>query len=384
MNRKLCVVTGSRADYGLLRRVIGGIQSDPDLTLQLVVTGAHLSKDYGSTYEEIKQDGFEIIAEIHTVGDSDSPAAIAESMGHGLTGFGSVFEKLKPDLLVVLGDRFEILAATAAALVARIPVAHIHGGEVTEGAYDDAIRHSITKMSNLHFVATEKCRKRVIQLGEDPNSVFLVGGLGVDAINNVELFTREELQVELGMKFLEKSLLITFHPETLGGKDPAAQFNELLYALELLEGTTLIFTMPNADTGGKEIAKLIEQFVNTHVNAHYFKSLGQRKYFSIVAQVDGVIGNSSSGILEVPSFKKGTINIGDRQKGREQALSIIDCEPDRESLRIGIEKLFSQDFRKLLVGISSPYGDGGAGNRVVAVLRSLFVEQGTKKAFYDL
>ena len=384
MNRKLCVVTGSRADYGLLRRVIGGIQSDPDLTLQLVVTGAHLSKDYGSTYEEIKQDGFEIIAEIHTVGDSDSPAAIAESMGHGLTGFGSVFEKLKPDLLVVLGDRFEILAATAAALVARIPVAHIHGGEVTEGAYDDAIRHSITKMSNLHFVATEKCRKRVIQLGEDPNSVFLVGGLGVDAINNVELFTREELQVELGMKFLEKSLLITFHPETLGGKDPAAQFNELLYALELLEGTTLIFTMPNADTGGKEIAKLIEQFVNTRVNAHYFKSLGQRKYFSIVAQVDGVIGNSSSGILEVPSFKKGTINIGDRQKGREQALSIIDCEPDRESLRIGIEKLFSQDFRKLLVGISSPYGDGGAGNRVVAVLRSLFVEQGTKKAFYDL
>ena len=384
MNRKLCVVTGSRADYGLLRRVIGGIQSDPDLTLQLVVTGAHLSKDYGSTYEEIKQDGFEIIAEIHTVGDSDSPAAIAESMGHGLTGFGSVFEKLKPDLLVVLGDRFEILAATAAALVARIPVAHIHGGEVTEGAYDDAIRHSITKMSNLHFVATEKCRKRVIQLGEDPNSVFLVGGLGVDAIDNVELFTREELQVELGMKFLEKSLLITFHPETLGGKDPAAQFNELLYALELLEGTTLIFTMPNADTGGKEIAKLIEQFVNTRVNAHYFKSLGQRKYFSIVAQVDGVIGNSSSGILEVPSFKKGTINIGDRQKGREQALSIIDCEPDRESLRIGIEKLFSQDFRKLLVGISSPYGDGGAGNRVVAVLRSLFVEQGTKKAFYDL
>ena len=278
MNRKFCVVTGSRADYGLLRRVIGGIQSDPDLTLQLIVTGTHLSKEHGSTYEEIKQDGFEINGEIHTVGDSDSPAAIAESMGRGLTGFGSIFEKLKPDLLVVLGDRFEILAATAAALVARIPVAHIHGGELTEGAYDDAIRHSITKMSNLHFVATEKCRKRVIQLGEDPNSVFLVGGLGVDAIKNVEIFSREELQVELGIKFLEKSLLITFHPETLGGKDPAAQFKELLYALELLEDTTLVFTMPNADTGGKEIAKLIEQFVNTHVNAHYFKSLGQRKY----------------------------------------------------------------------------------------------------------
>ena len=384
MNRKICVITGSRADYGLLRRVIEGIKCDPDLTLQLIVTGTHLSKDHGSTYEEIQQDGFEINGEIHTVGDSDSPAAIAESMGRGLTGFGSIFEKLKPDLLVVLGDRFEILAATAAALVARIPVAHIHGGEVTEGAYDDAIRHSITKMSNLHIVATEKCRRRVIQLGEDPNSVFLVGGLGVDAINTVELLTREELQVELGIKFLDKSLLITFHPETLGGKDTAAQFKELLYALELLEDTTLVFTMPNADTGGKEIAKLIEQFADTHENAYYFKSLGQRKYFSTVAQVDGVIGNSSSGILEVPSFKKGTINIGDRQKGRERALSIIDCEPDRESLRIGIEKLFSQDFRKLLAGISSPYGEGGAGDRVVAVLRSVFVEQGTKKAFYDL
>ncbi len=384
MNKKICVVTGSRADYGLLRRVIKGIQCDPDLTLQLIVTGTHLSKDYGLTYEEIKRDGLEINAEIHTVGDSDSPAAIAESMGRGLTGFGGIFEKFKPDLLVVLGDRFEILAGTAAALVARIPVAHIHGGEVTEGAYDDAIRHSITKMSNLHFVATEKCRKRVIQLGEDPNSVFLVGGLGVDAINNAELFTREELQVELGMKFLEKSLLITFHPETLGDKEPAAQFKELLHALQLLEDTTLVFTMPNADTGGKEIAQMIEQFVDTHINAYFFKSLGQRMYFSTVAQVDGVIGNSSSGILEVPIFKKGTINIGDRQKGREQALSIINCEPEREILRIGIEKLFSQDFRKSLAGIASPYGDGGAGDRIVAVLRSVVLKRGTKKAFYDL
>ncbi len=384
MNSKICVITGSRADYGLLRRVINRIKCDPDLTLQLIVTGTHLSKDYGSTCEEIKLDGFEINGEIHTVGDSDSPAAIAESMGLGLIGFGSVFEKLKPDLLVVLGDRFEILAATAAALVARIPVAHIHGGEVTEGAYDDAIRHSITKMSNLHFVATEKCRKRVIQLGEDPNSVFLVGGLGVDAINNVELFTREELQVELGMKFLEKSLLITFHPETLGGKDPSVQFKELLYALELLEDTTLVFTMPNADTGGKEIAKLIEQFVDTHVNAHYFKSLGQRKYLSTVAQVDGVIGNSSSGILEVPSFKKSTINIGDRQKGREQALSVINCEPETESIRIGIEKLYSYDYQNTLGGISNPYGEGGASNKIFSVLRSISVTKIAKKSFYDL
>jgi len=384
VNRKFCVVTGSRADYGLLRRVIGGIQSDPDLTLQLVVTGTHLSKDYGSTYEEIQQDGFEINGEIHTVGDSDSPAAIAESMGRGLTGFGSIFEKLKPDLLVVLGDRFEILAASAAALVSRIPVAHIHGGEITEGAYDDAIRHSITKMSNLHFVATEKCRKRVIQLGEDPNSVFLVGGLGVDAINNVELFTREELQVKLGMKFLDKSLLITFHPETLGGKDPAAEFKELLYALELLEDTTLLFTMPNADTGGKEIAKIIEKFVETNINAYYFKSLGQQKYLSTVAQVDGVIGNSSSGLLEVPSFKKGTINIGDRQKGREQAQSIINCNPERKKIGLALDKLYSPEFKLLSSRTINPYGAGGASEKIVLILREVALKKSLQKIFYDL
>jgi GDP/UDP-N,N'-diacetylbacillosamine 2-epimerase (hydrolysing) len=384
VNRKFCVVTGSRADYGLLRRVIGGIQSDPDLTLQLVVTGTHLSKDYGSTYEEIKLDGFEINGEIHTVGDSDSPAAIAESMGRGLTGFGSIFEKLKPDLLVVLGDRFEILAATAAALVARIPVAHIHGGEVTEGAYDDAIRHSITKMSNLHFIATEKCRKRVIQLGEDPNSVFLVGGLGVDAINNVKLFTREELQVELGMKFLEKSLLITFHPETLSAEDPAAQFKEVLYALELLEDTTLVFTMPNADTGGKEIAKIIEKFVDTNINTYYFKSLGQQKYLSTVAQVDGVIGNSSSGILEVPSFKKGTINIGNRQKGREQAQSIINCNPERKEIGLALDKLYSPEFKILLGRTINPYGAGGASEKIVSILREVSLKKSSQKMFYDL
>ncbi len=384
MNRKICVITGSRADYGLLRRVINGIKCDPDLTLQLVVTGTHLSKEYGSTYEEIKLDGFEINGEIHTVGDSDSPAAIAESMGLGLTGFGSIFEKLKPDLLVVLGDRFEILAATAAALVSRIPVAHIHGGEVTEGAYDDAIRHSITKMSNLHFVATEKCRKRVIQLGEDPNSVFLVGGLGVDAINNVELFTREQLQVELGIKFLEKSLLITFHPETLGGEDPAAQFKEVLYALELLEDTTLVFTMPNADTGGKEIAKIIEKFVDTNINAYYFKSLGQQKYLSTVAQVDGVIGNSSSGILEVPSFKKGTINIGDRQKGREQAQSIINCNPERKEIGLALDKLYSPEFKILSNRTINPYGAGGASEKIVSILREVSLKKSSQKIFYDL
>lgn len=384
MNRKICVVTGSRADYGLLRRVIKGIQNDPEFTLQLIVTGTHLSQKFGLTYNEIKLDDIKIHAEIDTVGDSDSPAEIAESMGRGLTGFGDIFEKLKPDMLVVLGDRFEIFAAAAAALVARIPIAHIHGGELTEGAFDDALRHSITKMSNLHFVATEKCRRRVVQLGEDPECIFLVGGLGVDAIRNVKLLQKEEIEIEMGIKFFKKNLLITFHPETLGSLAPEKQFEELLYVLDLLEDTLLIFTMPNTDTGGIQISEMIKSFVKTHTHAYFYKSLGQQKYLSVVSQVDGVVGNSSSGLLEVPSFRKGTINIGDRQKGREQASSVLNCAPERESIRIAIETLYSKDFRNLLGQTRNPYGEGGASGKILEILSSVPTKKSTKKDFYDL
>ena len=381
---KVCVITGSRAEYGLLRLLMQGIDTDPNLTLQIIATGSHLSKDFGLTYQEIENDGFKIDYKIEIQQHSDSPPDIAETMGRGISGCGRAIEELQPDLIVLLGDRYEILAAAAAALVAKIPVAHIHGGEVTAGAFDDALRHSITKMSHIHFVATEKSRKRVIQLGEDPNSVFLVGGLGVDAIKNIELLKREELENKLGIKFLNKNLLVTFHPETLGSQAPEKQFEELLSALSLLEDTALIFTMPNADTGGKKIAEMIEKYVAGQRNAYYYKSLGQKKYLSVLAQVDGVIGNSSSGLLEVPSFRKGTINIGDRQKGREQAKSVINCNLERKEIGLALDKLYSTEFKVLLNCTINPYGVGGASEKIVAILREISLKKSSQKIFYDL
>ena len=381
---KVCVITGSRSEYGLLRLLMQGIDTDPNLTLQIIATGSHLSKDFGLTYQEIENDGFKIDCKIEIQKHSDSPPDIAETMGRGISGCGRAFEELQPDLIVLLGDRYEILAAAAAALVAKIPVAHIHGGEVTAGAFDDALRHSITKMSHIHFVATEKSRKRVIQLGEDPNSVFLVGGLGVDAIKNIELLKREELENKLGIKFLNKNLLVTFHPETLGSQAPEKQFEELLDALDFFEDTSLIFTMPNADTGGKKITKMIEEFVETHSNAYFYKSLGQQKYLSVIAQVDGVIGNSSSGLLEVPTFKKGTINIGNRQLGREQSLSVINCKPLMESIKLALEQLYSIDFGLIVSESINPYGEGGASLRILSIIQELSLVEITKKTFYDL
>ena len=381
---KVCVITGSRSEYGLLRLLMQGIDTDPNLTLQIIATGSHLSKDFGLTYQEIENDGFKIDYKIEIQQHSDSPPDIAETMGRGISGCGRAIEELQPDLIVLLGDRYEILAAAAAALVAKIPVAHIHGGEVTAGAFDDALRHSITKMSNIHFVATEKSRKRVIQLGEDPNSVFLVGGLGVDAIKNIELLKREKLENKLGIKFLNKNLLVTFHPETLGSQAPEKQFEELLYALDFFEDTALIFTMPNADTGGKKIAEMIEKYVAGQRNAYYYKSLGQKKYLSVLAQVDGVIGNSSSGLLEVPSFRKGTINIGDRQKGREQAKSVINCNPERRESGLALDKLYSTEFKVLLNCTINPYGVGGASEKIVAILREVSLKKSSQKIFYDL
>jgi len=381
---KVCVITGSRAEYGLLRLLMQGIEKDPTLTLQIIATGSHLSKDFGLTYQEIENDGFKIDYKVEMQQHSDSPPDIAEAMGRCISGCGRAIEAMKPDLIVLLGDRYEILAAAAAALVAKIPVAHIHGGEVTTGAFDDALRHSITKMSQIHFVATEKSSKRVIQLGEDPKSVFLVGGLGVDAIKNIELLNREELENELEMKFLNKNLLVTFHPETLDSKAPEKQFEELLYALDFVEDTSLIFTMPNADTGGIKIAKMIEGFVKTHSNAHFYKSLGQKKYLSVIAQVDGVIGNSSSGLLEVPTFKKGTINIGNRQLGREQSQSVINCKPLKESIKSALETLYSIDFGTTVSESINPYGEGGASLRILSIIQELSLVEITKKTFYDL
>ena len=278
MKRKICVVTGSRADYGLLRLVMQEIKDDPQLILQVIAIGMHLSPTFGSTYEEIENDGFRIDSKIHILTTVDTPIGIAESIATGIAGCAKAFDELHPDIIVVLGDRFEIFAAATAALVAKIPVAHIHGGEITVGAFDEAFRHSITKMSHLHFVAAEEYRSRVVQLGEKPKNIFLVGGLGVDGINHIRYLNKEELEASLGIKFQQKSLLITFHPVTLEYETSDIQMAELLSALSDLSDTTLLFTLPNADTGGLVLIRMIEEFVESHCNAHSFISLGQKRY----------------------------------------------------------------------------------------------------------
>jgi GDP/UDP-N,N'-diacetylbacillosamine 2-epimerase (hydrolysing) len=384
MSRKICVITGTRAEYGLLRWVMQGIKDDPQLDLQIVATGMHLSPEFGLTYRAIEEDGFQIDRKVEALTSSDTAVGIAKSMGLGLIGFADALSELQPDLIVVLGDRFEIFAAVAAALVARIPVAHLHGGEKTEGAFDEALRHSITKMSHLHFVAAEEYRQRVIQLGEQPDHVFRVGGLGVDAIQRLSLLSRAELEAALGFRLGSKNLLVTFHPVTLERATAEAQMAQLLAALAELEDTHLIFTFPNADTGGRALIGMVEQFVARHPNARAYASLGQLRYLSCVSHVDAVVGNSSSGLMEVPSFRKGTVNIGDRQRGRLQAASVINCEPNRQSIAAALKRLYSTGFQASLQEVRNPYGDGGASEKVVEILKHHPLAALLKKTFHDL
>jgi GDP/UDP-N,N'-diacetylbacillosamine 2-epimerase (hydrolysing) len=381
--RKICVITGTRAEYGLLRWVMQGIQNASDLILQIIATGMHLSPEFGLTYQAIEQDGFQINRKVEMLTSSDTPVGIAKSMGLGMIGFADALNDLKPDLILVLGDRFEIFSAVSAALAARIPVAHLHGGEATEGSMDEAIRHAITKMSHLHFVAAEAYRQRVIQLGEQPDRVFLVGGLGIDNIKRLQLLDRDALEDSLDFKLGRKNLLVTFHPVTLENATAADQMKELLAALADLQDTHLIITLPNADTDGRTLIKMIEKFVAQHPNARAYKSLGQLRYLSCVAYVDGVVGNSSSGLAEVPSFKKGTINIGDRQRGRLQAASIINCEPNREGISAALGKLYSTDFQECLSRVTNPYGDGGASEAIISEVKSITLDGLLKKRFFD-
>lgn len=383
MTRKICVITGTRAEYGLLRWVMQGIKDDPELRLLVIATGMHLSPEFGLTYREIEKDGFHIDRKVEMLTSSDTPVGIAKSMGLGLIGFADALNELSPDLIVVLGDRFEIFAAVAAALVARIPVAHLHGGEATEGLIDEAIRHSITKMSHLHFVAAEQYRQRVIQLGEQPERVFLVGGLGIDNIKRLKLLDRAALEASLDFKLSKKNLLITFHPVTLETATAADQMAELLAALAELKDTQLIFTLPNADTDGRSLIKMIEKFVTQHPSAHAYTSLGQLRYLSCIAHADGVVGNSSSGLVEVPSFRKGTINIGDRQRGRLQAASVINSAPTRQSITAALERLYDADFQASLSQVRNPYGEGGASEKIVAAIKSVAIDDLLKKRFYD-
>jgi len=383
MSRRICVITGTRAEYGLLRWVMQGIKDDVALTLQIIVTGMHLSPEFGLTYREIEHDGFIIDRKVEMLTSSDTPVGIAKSMGLGMIGFADALSELQPDLIVVLGDRFEIFSAVSAALVARIPIAHLHGGESTEGLIDEAIRHSISKMSHLHFVAAEEYRQRVIQLGEQPDRVFLVGGLGIDSIKRLTLLDRTELERSLNFKLGPKNLLITFHPVTLETATASDQMAQLLTVLAELDDTQLIFTMPNADTDGRVLIRMVEKFVAQHTNARAYTSLGQLRYLSCVSHVDGVVGNSSSGLAEVPSFRKGTVNIGDRQRGRLQAASVINCEPTSQSIAAAVQKLYSIDFQINLSKVRNPYGDGGSSEKILQIIKSVWLSDLLKKHFYD-
>jgi GDP/UDP-N,N'-diacetylbacillosamine 2-epimerase (hydrolysing) len=382
--KKICIVTGTRAEYGLLRWVMEGIRNSPELELQVIATGMHLSPEFGLTYREIEKDGFKIDRKVEMLLSADTQVSIAKSMGLGLIGFADVLNELNPDLLLILGDRYEIFSAVSSAMVARIPVAHLHGGEATEGAFDESIRHAITKMSHLHFVAAEEYKKRVIQLGEQPDRVFNVGGLGIDNILKLKLLDRTKLENSIKFKLGLKNLLITFHPVTLENSTSAQQMGELLRALENLEDTHLIFTMPNSDTDGRVLFQMIDDFVLKHAQAKVFKSLGQLRYLSCIKYVDGVVGNSSSGLAEVPSFKKGTINIGDRQRGRLKAISVIDCEPNEPSISSAIKKLYSADYQNRLTTVKNPYGCGGASESIVNILNDVSLDGLLKKRFYNL
>jgi GDP/UDP-N,N'-diacetylbacillosamine 2-epimerase (hydrolysing) len=384
MKRRVCVVTGTRAEYGLLRWVMEGIRSRPELELQVVATGMHLAPEFGLTYREIERDGFVIDRKVEMLLSSDTSMGLAKSIGVGLMGFADALHELKPDLLLVLGDRFEILSAVTAAMVARIPVAHLHGGEATEGLIDEPIRHSITKMSHLHFVAADEYRRRVIQLGEQPERVHLVGGLGLDNIRKLELLDRAALEKSLDFSLGERSLLVTFHPLTLEHATSEQQMAELLAALDALEDTRLVFTMPNADTDGRVLFAMVRDFVAGRESACVFTSLGQVRYLSCLRHVDGVVGNSSSGLIEAPSFHKGTVNIGDRQRGRLRAASVIDCPPERAAIGAAIARLYSSAFQAELPTVKNPYGEAGASERVVEVIAGVSLDGIVKKRFHDM
>lgn len=385
MKRKVCVITGSRAEYGLLKPLVEEIKKEKDLKLQLVVTGMHLSPEFGLTYKQIEKDGFFIDEKIEIILSSDTPVSISKSIGLALIGFAEAYERLKPDIIVVLGDRFEIFGAVAASCVSRIPIAHIHGGELTEAVFDDSFRHSITKMSHLHFTSTEIYRKRIIQLGEDPKRVFNVGALGLDNIKRTKLLSKKVLEKELNFKFKKHNLLVTFHPVTLEKNTSKQQFENLLDVLDSLEDTHIILTKTNADIEGRIINKMIDGYVSKNSSRSVsFTSMGQLKYLSTMQFVDAVVGNSSSGIIEAPSFRIGTINIGDRQKGRVKASSVIDCNPTHEDIRNAFKILYSKEFQDNLKSIINPYSDGNTAKRIKDILKHHDLTNILKKSYYDI
>ena len=382
--KKICVVTGSRADYGLLKNLLFLIKKEKSLSLQLIVTGSHLSKKHGNTFKEIVKDKFKIKNKVDLKLFGDNTLSITKSMALGLSKFVKIYEKNKPDIVILLGDRYEIFTACCAASLCRLPIGHIHGGEVTLSSLDEAFRHAISKMSHLHFTASQEYQKRVIQMGESPQNVFNVGGLGVDGIKQTSLYSKSLLEKKLNIKFLKKFVLVTYHPETLKKNSSKLNLKHLFEALSFMKDTTVIFTMPNSDIESLTIFKLIKKIVSKKKNYYLFKSLGQKKYYSCCRHSDFMIGNSSSGLLEMPSFKKFSINIGDRQLGRVKAKSVINCDTTTKSMIRAIKYSLNPVNKLKLKHVINPYGKGGASKKIVNILKNKKFDNLILKGFFDI
>lgn len=383
MKRKICVVTGSRAEYGILRGLMKAIKDDPELQLQIIATNQHLSKLQGETYHEIEHDGFIIDYKVYMANDEapDNANTTAKAISRGVSGFADAFDTLQPDMLLILGDRYEMLAVASTALIYKIPIAHLHGGEITEGAFDDAIRHAITKMSHLHFTSTEAYRKRVIQLGEQPERVFNVGALGVENVLKNDFMTKEELEQSLSFLISDNCFLCTYHPVTLSNMSSETQVLNLLAALDNYQDYHIIFTYSNSDTNSQIIIKRIQEYVDKNESRCMFiPSLGQRRYFSALKYMSAVIGNSSSGIIEVPSFGIPTLDIGDRQKGRIAANSVIHCGYSTDEIREGLAKLLAYGVRE----IDNPYYKKGTCEAILKVIKTYPLDHLVQKHFYDI
>lgn len=382
--RKICVITGTRAEFGLLRPLIELIANDNELQLQLIATGMHLSPEFGYTLNEITEAGFMVDKKVECLLSSDSSVGVSKTIALAVSGFADALAELTPDLVVVLGDRTEILGAVIATAMANIPIAHLHGGETTEGAYDEAIRHSITKFSHLHFTSTEAYRKRVIQLGEYPDTVFNVGAIGLDAIKKLSLLDREAFEKAINFKLKERNVLITYHPVTLEKEAPIETFKNILTALDELTDTTLIFTHANSDKNGRIINKMITEYISDHKDkAVEFKSLGQLRYLSALQFVDFVIGNSSSGMTEVPAFYIPTINIGDRQKGRINCESVINSNNSLEDIKKSITFALDKTFREKIQQQELLYGNGTAAEKILQIIKE-HNHISIKKSFYNI
>lgn len=385
--RKVCVITGSRAEYGLMQRLLHMMQESPLVDLQLVVTNMHLSPKFGNTYKEIEADGFTIAKRVPIIDEDEVDCAdtTLHSMARAIEGFSKAYIELKPDLVCFLGDRYEMLSAAIAAMIHRIPIAHIGGGTVTEGAYDDAIRHSITKMSQLHFASTEVYCKRIIQLGEDPKRVFCMGSPGIENIKTLPLKTKEDIESDINFKIDDHTILVTYHPVTLGNHTVEQDISDFIAALEVRQDLRVVFTMPNSDTGSQTIVDAVNQFVASHPErAAAYKSLGVVRYLSVMKEVAAVVGNSSSGIVEVPSFGIPTLNIGDRQKGRLAADSVYNCETDKESILKGLNMVLSEDFKEKAKHTKNPYEKEGTAKIMFDVISTYSLEQLGQKHFFDL